>query len=363
MLDFFINKPVDIQQAYRTYPKFNYIKSSYKDSIDNLVNYYNARSMVVNNRHLLCRIIDTTFPGLKLERIDYLRHVDINSRYVAKHFRLINNITVGEIKQNIFYKKNSYEIINHTEFDYDFLEVMNNYSKFTPLRVTYTEEKGFDFHLLNGTKIKDKPEITVFELDITLMLLMYRQWALKRRRFGLDVSSNRFVATIVIPNAIKSMVDLIIFNRFIEIANGRNLPEFTLKHPIYVLDYSRGVDDILKSVANDIVDNNMLLLNFINTIPTMYYPKMYNALRIHRQVYTRQSLWSIWIARLKYINTILDLLGFKGRNRNRLQITSLAYELRLLSSNNTPLMEKLREYPALLPEYVKVIEDIKNKIK
>lgn len=362
MIDFFLSNPSRIQYGYKTYPKWDWIKRNYKDSIENLINYYHYRITFVNNKHILTRIIKTIDPGYTKDIFSYMKDLETNAKYIARDFKLVNNISKGTIFKNIFYSGNSYEIINHVEFDYDFLEVDKNYSEYNPLRVVYTEETDLDFHLLNGLKEKVKPSLSVFELDITLMLLMYRAWSKRRIKFGFSNNPNIFVSTIVIPNAIKTMVDLIIFNRFIYIAKGIDLPDFKLKHKIYTLDYSRGVDDILSRVANDMVNTNTALEQFINTIPTLFYPNMFSALKLSRRLQTRQSLWATWMARVKYINILLDLLGPNGLTRNNLLINTLPYDIKELKNGKTDYYVKLREVKPIEEEYVKIVDEIVNRL-
>lgn len=364
MIDFFINDPLDITYGRKLYPKWDWIKRSYVDSIDNLVSWYNSKSYAVNNSHVLVQIIKSLFPGsYNTNLIDYFKDVDTNARYTARLFKLVNNISNGEFYSDLFYHSNSYELICHVDQEYDLIEVDRNYAVYSPLRVVYTEETALDFHLLTGTKTKPTPQLTVLELDISLMMVMYRAWARRRIKFNLGADPRVFVGTIVIPNAIKTMVDLVIFNRFIGICNDSPLSNFRVKHKIFVIDYARGVDDVLRRVADDMLNTNSPLLQFINTIPTIYYPDMFSALRLGRRVYTRQSLWSAWIARIKYSSTLLDLIGTNGFNRNTSIIKMIHYDVRELKNGSTNYYKMLKKVPAIEEEYSNLIDKIDNQTR
>ena len=361
MLDFFINNPEHVSYGHKEYPRWDWIRRNYKDSIDNLINWYNLKSGRINNKHILSNIIARACPGYTMELIPYFKHVATNAKYIASTFKLVNNRSAGAVYSNIFYKENSYEIICEVEQEYDILKVEENYLSYTPLRVIYTEETDLDFHLVNGTKSKPRPQLTVFELDITLMLLMYRAWARRRAKFNLGIDANSFIYNIIIPNTIRSMVDLIIFNRFIHIAKGIHIPMFKLKHKIYVLDYSRGVNDTLVRVAKDMLNTRSPLLQFINTIPTIYYKDMFSTLRLGRSVYTHQSLWSAWISRVKYIDAILDIIGPNGCERNRDLTTLTHYDIKELKNGSTNYFGVVKQLKPLTEEYTKVIDDIDRK--
>lgn len=361
MLDFFINNPERVSYGRKEYPRWDWIRRNYKDTIDNLISYYNARHTVVNNKHILSIIVDKACPGYKMDLVPYFKQVAGSAKYLASHFKLVNNRSTGTVYTNIFYRSNSLEVICETEQDYEIEHVENNYLSYTPLRVVYTEETDLDFHLLNGLKDKPTPQFTVLELDITLMLLMYRAWARRRDKFNLGIDVNMFISTVVIPNAIRSIVDLIIFNRFIHISKGLRLSNFKLSHKIYVIDYSRGVDDTLTKVARDMINTSSPLLQFINTIPTIYYPDMFSALRLGRSVFTYQSLWSAWIARAKYIDVLLDLIGPKGCERNRSLTTLTHYDIKELKNNSTNYFGIVKSYKPIAEEYTKIIDTIDRK--
>lgn len=362
MIDFFTSNPTHIQFGSKAYPMFEYIRKMYRLSVDNLVSYYNSRNSAVRNDHLLSRIVELGAPSLKLEKGEYFKHANVTAQYTAKHFKLVNNISVGEIKHDIFYNKNSIELIMHSEFDYTLQSVVDNYTNHFPLRVVYTEETALDFHLLNGKKEKDKPTLTVFELDISLMLLMYRGWALRRLKFGCGTDSNMFIANVVIPNAIKTMVDHIIFNRFIKVFKKEPIPEFKLKHPIYVYDLTRGLDVVLGKAVTFLTKRNIDMYEMITNIPTIYYKNMFKALRINRSIYNRQSEWAIWLSRLKYIEVLIELLGPRGIARNTSLLYMLPYEIKRLKNRSTPLYQQLSKEPAIEQEYIECIDRIHSKI-
>lgn len=362
MLDFFLSQPSNVQYAHKKYPKWDWIKRNYTESINNLISYYNYRSTIVNNKHILTRIIRHTDPGIDLDLFSYIKKIETEARYVAKLFKLVNTMSNGTIFNNIFYSGKSLEIINQVEFNYDFIKVDKDYTAYSPLRVVYTEETDLDFHLLNGTKVKKTPSLTVLELDITLMLIMYRAWSKRRIKFGLEPNPNIFVSAIVIPNTIRTTIDHVIFNRFIYISKSIPIPDFKLKHKVYTLDYSRGVDDVLSRVADDMLNTNTPLMQFLETIPTLYYHNMYQALKLGRSLQTRQSLWSAWLSRVKYIDIIIDLIGPRGIKANTGILYTLPFDIRELRNGKTTYYDKLRENKSILEEYTEVISSIENKI-
>ena len=73
--------------------------------------------------------------------------------------------------------------------------------------------------------IANMPTLSVYELDLITMLLQYRSWSKVRLSQGLSTDSNIFIAMIVLPNTLDSILDYSLYNRFMAIANGEKIPE------------------------------------------------------------------------------------------------------------------------------------------
>ncbi len=360
MINLFLKKNNIITVPIKKYSKFDYIKDRYTEELKKIKEYYRNKDNAVSNAHILSRIINMLSPNIELDIVEYFKIVDTNAIYIARQFNLVSNINNGEIFNNIFYNGKSYEIINYVETEIDIFDIEDNWIEYSPIKVTYTEETDLDFHILNGNKTKDGVSLTILELDITLLLLMYKQWALSRIREDKSTNMNVFVATIVLPNALDNMLDLTILNRLIYIYKYGDCKQFRIKHPFSVLDFSKGIDNILEDVIKDINNSNITIEQLLNTIPTIVNNNMLETLIINRPYYTKQSEWVIWLSRIEYIAFILEVLGNQGIKRNRDLLNRLPSLIRQLENRSTNIYSKLKD--ELLLDFEYNIEKIKNTL-
>ena len=360
MIRYFTSKRNGLALPIKKYTRFDYLRNRYQLELEKIKAYYRERDTAINNNHILSKIIDLLDASISLDINKYYEIVDTQGPYVCRQLGLVSNINNGEIFENIFYKQNSYEIINYVTNDIITYELETDWKNRECLKVTYTDETDLDFHLLNGSKSKYKESLTVFELDVPMMLLMYRSWSKARLRENKSTDSNVFISTIVIPNALNNMLDLVLFNRFMCITNNINIPLFRIKHPIPVFDYSYGIDKIYKEVVKDVYNNNIYLDQMMSTIPCMFNSNMKDTLFINRPYPNRQSEWVIWLARIKHISFILNVLGYRGIAKNKDVFNSLPYLLKELKNRSTNIYSKLNGI--LLNNFIKEVEEIEKYV-
>lgn len=337
MLSFFLRNFNVAEQSYsiKKYTKFDYIKRRYLDEVFKIVDYYQNKDNAVDNRHPLSKIITNTAPNVENEITDYLKVVETNVPYISKQFNITSDKSAGTVFHNVFYKDYSTEIMLLVKNDIDIFNLENTWRDAKPLRCIYTENTDLDFHIPNGRKSLPYEQISVFEIDLTLMMLQYKYWALERMSMDKSTNTNVFIATIVLPNSIGNILDLTLFNRYIKIAQGEKIKEFDFDHPFNVLDLSRGVDKIYKDVAKDTVDSSLYLEQLIETIPCVYNTDMNVAVTINKSIYNKQSEWVLWVARISYIRNLIEIMGKRGLRKNKDEVNSLPSKIKLLERRET----------------------------
>lgn len=360
MFNLFLTKEHPINYAVKKYATFEYISRRYLAELTKIILYYRNRTGAVDNTNIFSRIITLASPDIDLNIGDYFKYTDANVDYITRQFKLTSNISMGIVHNNIFYKDNEYTIIRHINTDINISKLKDNWINRSPIRVIYTTETDIDFYILDKHKIPNDTTITIVEIDTTLMLLMYRYWTKERLKEDRSINPNYFVYNIVLPNTIKTMLDIVLFNRLRKLYYKESMKDFRIHHPFNVLDYSSNIDRMYRLVLDNIVNTPAPLEQILYTIPTMVYPTMLNALYINSPIYNKNSEWVIWIARLEYIVFLLDLLGERGISRNREYVYRLPVMIKTLENRSTTVLDKLPNEMITMFNYY--IEEIKRRV-
>lgn len=338
MLQVFLNNKNSIQYGTTKFVEFDYIRNRLLQELERIQDYYYNKNNAVNNNHILNRIITNNYYGREIDPFDLFVRIDSSRGAIERQFKLVSNVSEGEILDNVLYKSNSREILVSVTNNIDPYMFPKYWKEFTPVRLSYTNNTELDFYPNDGTKTPVLNKTSVIEIDLSILILMYNYWSLERDRLDMSTNPNVFIRTIVLPKLMGSYTDLTLFNIFK--ANFYNTSlniDSKYKHPFHVLDFDNQINFLHKKLIKKVHNVSMDIDNLFNYIPTIYNTNMNNALTMNMLNYTRQSEWVIWYARIEYIEFILDLLSKRGYERNRTEISKLKYYITRLENGSTTL--------------------------
>lgn len=343
----------------KEYPRMDYIKRRYITILNYVLNYYHSNDKSVLNNHLFSKIISMLYDNYKTDPMELYRRLNNSRDYISRQFGLVSNASFGKIHNNILYKNNSKEIFISTDTFIDPYDFPTNWMDFTPVRIVFGEELNIDFYPFDGTKEKQFKSLSVFEVDIVILVMMYNYWSLERIQKDMSTNINIFVKTIVLPKIIPSCLDLTIWNRYMNIFyNNISNTGYTYRHPFPIIDMTNDVDNILRNIINDTNNKTMLYNNILAYVPGIISKNAQSTLHINLDYWTKQSEWSVWLSRIKYIEFLIDIGGSKGKDRNRLDINKLPEYIRLLENGSTPINTMLDD--DLKRDFYNSIEKINN---
>lgn len=363
MLYFFIRKNHDfLDYGSSIYPQFDYLKRKCQHEISKVIEYFHGRDRAINNSNIFSRIISMCVDDIFASPIDILKRVEFEAPHYAKHFYLVNNNSVGTVFKNIFYTS-SREVICYVTSPINLFTLQSDWKYQQPLRIVYSNNTNLDYYLLDKTKNTDSkiPEpITVVELDIPLMCLMYYFWCKERLDHGFSTNPNVFVYRYLLPNSLYSNIDITIFNRFMKITTNTKIEDARWRLPISITDTTSMIDTYLKWIDKYIGQKVMKLEEFLINFKAINNTDMSKVLWINRPVFTRQSLWSLWFSRIKYMIFLIDYIGERGAHKNRAIFTKIPVYIKALEAGSTNIFNIL---PIELAEdFSKDIDELKLRL-
>ncbi len=94
------NDPFKTEYPVKLYTKFEYIKRRYFGELIRIKEYYRNRVRVVNNSHILSRMVDLLAPSSSLDIVDYVKQVSYNARSISRRFDVVSNVNIGKVLSN-----------------------------------------------------------------------------------------------------------------------------------------------------------------------------------------------------------------------------------------------------------------------
>ena len=338
MIELFLK---DIQPGmYRgliTYPYLRFVIDRIRSDLNKVLDYYSTvRIRAINNANMLCRLVDTLQPSLDLDISTYFKYVDSQREYVGKRFGIVSNINKGYSNLDVL-QDGASELYLSVEHGVDLLDISKNWASIQPIRLIFDNLTSLDMNLpYYQIKSSTKEDLYVYEIDINLLLLKYRGWSKYHLARGDGNNVEQYIATQVIPFILPSMLDRHIWNRFKNIYYGKDVDMYVNEQPFYLSDYSPKIDSVLKDIAKNYQDGKYPITRIVNTIPTLVEDEMLKALRLSNNLYTTQSLWIAWLARLDDMEFLMDVIG-DNFSRNKAWVAGSKYDLDLLLHRSSTL--------------------------
>lgn len=360
MLDIFLTRYDPIAYPIKQWSKWDYIKRVTLRELNRVTYYYHTKSRFTNNTHILSRLVRMLRTDVNIDLTSYFKSVDISSEYIARQFGFVSNKSKGLVLNNIFYK-NENVIINYVNNDFNIFDIKNNYTNLSPIRVIYSNDYVIDYYQFDNSKTNTFKTLTIIELDVNLMLIMYKFWALDRIKKEDSINPNYFIPQVILPNMVKTYLDIAVFNRLLNLFYKIDMSEQQIiSHPFHVIDLHRQIDTVLSDVIDKIENKTITIEQLLLTIPTFINNNMIDTLFINRPFYTRQSEWAIWVARLKYTCFLLDILGDRGIARNTSMLNKLPAKIRMLKNRSTDIITQLPN--ELYSEVKTYLDKIENRL-
>lgn len=335
MLDIFLKNKSDIAYPIKSYPQFEYIKRKYKEELSKTINYYRYRDKAVRNNHMFTRLINANMANPDLSTVQFYKYIYASAKYIAKQFNIVDNINAGRVMDSVVYGRNSKEVFLYVESDIDFDDISVNWQRYAPVKIIYSNQNDINLLLPEQTVDFEIPTLTIMTLDPVLMCMQYREWMKMRQEIDATTNINIFVYQIVLPNMLKNLIDINIYNRFSNIVNGRTNSKHTNPHPFIFVDYTERTDRVLEEFYKDYRLKGHPIEKLYDTIPTIYNESMLDALHIEHRYFTRQSEWVLWLSRAKMVADMLKFIGEDGIFRNRDVLNKLPYMIRQFRLSRT----------------------------
>lgn len=311
-------------------PKIEYIKNKLDAEIKKVKEYYRYRNGKVKNNNMLVRLITTAAPNYHKDIFDYMRLVEDSAIYHSKTFDIVSKLSKGSILDNVIFGYNSQEIFIYDEQDLDLITAESNWEDLQAIKVI--SYHGTDTSLVMPSEYTsfDISKLTIFKIDIRILLLQYKMWSLNRIVSNFSTDPAEFIYSIVYPSMINDILDISIINRLIHLNNDDEMKPNNNRHPFHILDYNNKIDKILKDVLKEIKHTNKPYSNIMKNIPLLTSKHMYEFV-FDNDIGNRQNKWALFISKLDYITFLLEISDIKTLKRNKDTINDLKIIIKYLT--------------------------------
>lgn len=318
--------------------QYDLIKRNYQKEISKIENYYRASGFSVRSNHLFCRIITTALSGMSLDIHRFNQLNDLRANTYSRHFELTSEVSFGRFRKDFLYKGLTC-LLSVSDY-YDVEEAYKNWETLTPVEVISHNVSNTRLLLPDNPNYNSEEGVNYVKVNIPKMLLMYR--AFYERHIpkdedleGGNTSIARFVMKYILPNMMRSHIDLVMFNRFNCLLTGEPMGESYKNHPFPIMDQDKMVDNVLMELVKHVQRKPVMYYSVLKLIPSIYKEDFQEFGLLPDLAPTKQVWWYLLMSKRRVMEMLLTQNPEKGRRLNNYYIQDLKVDLQRLKRDNS----------------------------
>ena len=310
-------------------PSWDNLVDKYRGDLTNVLGKYRSMEKRVYSNHILSRIIKHMDIDVTKNIYDYMTILDSTVLYTIKNFNVSTNITTGKITSDKILSTGDTLLLS-ADLVKDYFSLEDTWMNYMSIRPVYYT--GIGLQMNHPTNIGEELDLSIFEIDVKLLMIQYKYWALKRIELGYDVDPSTFVYTVVLTNMIPELLDLSILNRFYKI--GEELEEIDSTHNFHTRHNDRILDMELSKLKKRLIKRGMYYEEYLHSIPLVTNKDAYTLMRMFPKALNSNTLWSNYLARANYTLLMIETLGKNGIRKNYNHLKDLDKILKRLKTSN-----------------------------
>lgn len=318
-------------------PDWNYLRSGLQASLNTVTSYYRAATGKVDGSHFLIKLIFGVGVARSLPLDRFYAHCVAKTQGVAMANKMSCSVNNGNIFDGVFYGRGNREIIiaNSDDFDFEEAALPQNWPNLEPIKVLKHPKSDLAMNLLDGNTTSNETGTAVISINIPMLALQYRQWeyeeALRAEKSG---DSPRGVAHFIynypLPNMLKTHLDVCIFNRAYNLLNGIPFGESKVKHPFYLTDFSKRLNDVQMRQLDILRESrNRKFFTLLRMIPMVSEESLADLAGLPDVAPTRQVIWALTLSRLSMLSFLFKVTKLRPREVNSSEVSRILWNLSL----------------------------------
>lgn len=259
----------------------------------------------VKSNHLFITLLwsmDGVFEG---DLQTFLSKSSDKAMQLSRTLGLTTAYNPGKIFKDTLYSGCDEIIIQARDNNLIWLDLWSNWRNVSSVKVIshpVTDLTVFELGVMNDATISN-PDLAIFTVDLAVMHL---QWEFYKASTD-SATYESFLAEVVFPNAFKSHLDIVPFNRLMARRGLRPYSSVESNLPFNQQSITQELDRILTIVENNITGRRLYPNQYLSAIPTIFGENYLTEVKLPDVMPTSQVLWALLMMRVERLQLLLDI--------------------------------------------------------
>lgn len=315
-------------------PDWNYLRSGLQANLETVTSYYRTYAGKVDGSHFLIKLIYGVGVTRSLSIDRFYATAVAKTQGIASANKMTCSVSNGEVFDGVFYGKGVHEIIiGHDDaFDYD--DAAEKWQSLQPIKVLKHPKSDLALNIPDGTETSREKGTAVIAINIPMLALQYRQWKyiedMRAEKAGDSPKGiTHFIYNYPLTNMLNSHLDVCIFNRIYNLLNGIPFGESRVKHPFYMTDFTKRLNDIQMRQLDNLRGSTRRFNSLLKMIPLVSESTLADLAKLPEIAPTRQVVWAMTLARLTMLSFLFKVTKLRPREVNASEVNRIQWNLSL----------------------------------
>lgn len=329
-------------------PSWKTIKEYVKHDLDLVTKYFYNLNKRASSDNILSRMIKHIDINVDRDIYDYVSVLEATYLYTSKSQNITSNLNFGKVIEDEIISSGSILFIE-ADFDNDLFSLEEDWKKVKSIKPIRYD--GINLNLNHPMEINEDLVLTVLHIDIKLVLVQYKYWALERKQMDFDINPSVFVYTFLLPSIIGDLYDFAILNRFFKLEKDIRLPRIPSSNKFKIRNTYASVDRELLELKKNLSSKSIMYDEFLLSIQGVSNDTMYDLLYSGHMLFNKNNLWAELTGRLYTVLEMINFLGEKGLSKNQRDLYEIYIVLKRVKSDRTISSHGLLDLYELIDYY------------
>ena len=316
-----------------TFPSYEYALKGIRLDLNKVIKYNRIYPTAVPGNHFLVKLIQNLNLNFTLEPMVYRDRVEETAEAVSMMMNITSSLHKGRMfSPGVFYGKGSNEVIIAHSEDFDLSRLESDWEDYEPIKFLTHPKSDLGIHVPMGHGAVANNNFTVITINIPMLACQYRQWRLRERLLNAEAqrTTTQFVYSYPLTNALRSQLDVALWNRFTTIYNGGLGDDNPEKHSFATTDFTSRTDKAFVAMSVEFHKRKLSFDDALSFIKVVSEPTFREVLRIPAMSPTRQVVWGLVLSRLAVIKFLLTWNATTNNPKNGQYLKTIRLELQRL---------------------------------
>lgn len=317
--------------------RFNYLRTALQENLTKAIQFHRQNTQGVRSDHLLTQIISHCTVPLHLDVVKYSVAASTAALNLGMTFKLTSPLKRGQVHTDgPILGRGSREIIIADISDFDLTNIHKNWMDLEPVKIIRHNSTNVHLPHLDGYHSANRG-VAVIVVNIPMLLVQYKMWYDANRSYerGKDLNIGQFVNALPMANALKSYLDVAIFNRCLRNVMGDEIPRGRNENSFHLRDMESLIDEVYGEYVDVSKQRRVDFPNLLEGFPLISMKNLRAFAETGLAVRNRQVDWAMVVARIPIISFLVQVNSTMDGERNQIYLNEIGRGLKILESDQT----------------------------